>query len=260
MAGYTRQAEINIVTGGIIDAADFNNEYNAIESAFSASTGHTHDGTAGEGAPIQNIGPSQDVVITSSEMRPKTTNTVDLGTSALKFKDAYFSGTVNMAGGITGDARNPANNVDVQIGNQHDFIHFDEDIGMRFYTAGAEDMRLEDDGDLHVDGNVVAYSTTVSDERLKQNIEKIDSALDKVSQLNGYTFEYKHDGKKSAGVIAQEVEKILPTAVEEKRLPLQSHDGEVYKTVQYDQLHGLLIEAIKELKAEIQELKNASSK
>ena len=260
MAGYTRQAAANIVTGGVIDAADLNNEYNQVESAFNATTGHNHDGTLGEGAPIESIGPGNDIVATASLLRPKTTDVIDLGTSALKFKDAYFSGTVSMAGGITGDARNAANNVDVQIGNQHDFIHFDEDIGMRFYTAGAEDMRLEDDGDLHVDGNVVAYSTTVSDERLKQNIEKIDSALDKVSQLNGYTFEYKHDGKKSAGVIAQEVEKILPTAVEEKRLPLQSHDGEVYKTVQYDQLHGLLIEAIKELKAEIQELKNASSK
>lgn len=212
MAGYTRQAAINIVTGGVIDAADFNNEYDAIESAFSASTGHTHDGTAGEGAPIQNVGPSQDVVITSSAMRPKTTNTVDLGTSSLKFKNVF-----------------------------------------------SEAFITEDDGDLHVKSNVVAYSSTISDEKLKKDVEKINGALDKVSQLNGYTFEYKHDGKKSAGVIAQEVEKVLPTAVQEKRLAFQSHDGEVYKTVQYDQLHGLLIEAIKELKAEIEELKNGAS-
>jgi len=212
MAGYTRQAAINIVTGGVIDAADFNNEYDAIESAFSASTGHTHDGTAGEGAPIQSVGPSQDVVITSSAMRPKTTNTVDLGTTSLKFKNVF-----------------------------------------------SEAFITEDDGDLHVKSNVVAYSSTISDEKLKKDVEKIDGALDKVSQLNGYTFEYKHDGKKSAGVIAQEVEKVLPTAVEEKRLAFHSHDGEVYKTVQYDQLHGLLIEAIKELKAEIEELKNGSS-
>ena len=49
MAGYTRQAAANIVTGGVIDAADFNAEYNAIEAAFNASTGHTHDGTTGNG-------------------------------------------------------------------------------------------------------------------------------------------------------------------------------------------------------------------
>ena len=213
MAGYTRQATANIVTGGVIDAADINNEYNQVESAFNASTGHSHDGTAAEGAPIETIGPSQDIVATASVLRPKTTNTVDIGTTSLKFKNALF---------------------------QH------------FIT--------EDDGDMHVRSNVVAYSTTISDERLKKDIQKIEGALDKVNQLNGYTFEYNNDGKKSAGVIAQEVEKVLPSAVEEKKLHFQM-DGDVglYKTVQYDQLHGLLIEAIKELKAEIEELKNGAT-
>ena len=46
---------------------------------------------------------------------------------------------------------------------------------MSFYTANAEDMRLEADGDLHVDGDVIAYSTTISDERLKENIEYLIS-------------------------------------------------------------------------------------
>ena len=213
MAGYTRQATSNIVTGGVIDAADINNEYNQVESAFNASTGHTHDGTAAEGAPIEKIGPSQDIVATASVLRPKTTNTVDIGTTSLKFKNAFF-----------------------------------------------ESFITENDGDMHVKSNVVAFSTTISDERLKKDIEKIEGALDKVEQLNGYTFVYNNDGKKSAGVIAQEVEKVLPSAVQEKKLHFQM-DGDVglYKTVQYDQLHGLLIEAIKELKAEIEELKNGSS-
>ena len=128
---------------------------------------------------------------------------------------------------------------------------------IKFSTGGAERMRLEADGDLHVDGNVIAYSTTTSDERLKKDIVKIDNALDKVSQLSGYTFEYISDGKKSAGVIAQEVEKILPSAVSETTLPVKLGDDDKteYKVVQYDQLHGLMIEAIKELKAEIEELK-----
>ena len=122
---------------------------------------------------------------------------------------------------------------------------------------GSERFRVENDGDIHADGNVIAYSTTISDERLKKDIVKIDGALDKVSQLNGYTFEYLADGKKSAGVIAQEVEKVLPSAITESTLPLKMGDDNEteYKTVQYDQLHGLMIEAIKELKAEIEELK-----
>ncbi len=136
---------------------------------------------------------------------------------------------------------------DIYTGNLHDFTFYDASVGVRWYSAGAEEMRLTNTGDLHVDGDVIAYSTTVSDERLKTDITKIDSALDKVGQLNGYTFTYKSDGKKSAGVIAQEVEKVLPSAVTEKEIPLKTDDGVSYKTVQYDQLVGLLIEAVNEL-------------
>jgi hypothetical protein len=124
-----------------------------------------------------------------------------------------------------------------------------------FYIDASNEFRMESDGDFHADGDVIAFSTTVSDERLKTDIEKIENATDKVSQLNGYTFTYKADGKKSAGVIAQEVEKVLPSAVSEKELPLKMDDGVAYKTVQYDQIIGLLIESIKELKQEINELK-----
>ena len=127
----------------------------------------------------------------------------------------------------------------------------------RWYLDGSEDMRLENDGDLHVEGNVIAYSTTISDERLKTDIVKIDGALDKVAQLNGYTFTYTADGKQSAGVIAQEVQKVLPSAIVGSTLPLKMGDDDEteYMTVQYDQLIGLLVEAVKELKAEIAELK-----
>jgi hypothetical protein len=124
-----------------------------------------------------------------------------------------------------------------------------------YIINNSEEFRMESDGDFHADGDVIAFSTTVSDERLKTDIEKIENATDKVSQLNGYTFTYKADGKKSAGVIAQEVEKVLPSAVSEKELPLKMDDGVAYKTVQYDQIIGLLIESIKELKQEVNELK-----
>ena len=126
-----------------------------------------------------------------------------------------------------------------------------------FYLNNSNEFRMQSDGDFHADADVIAYSTTVSDERLKTDIEKIENATDKVSQLNGYTFTYKADGVKSAGVIAQEVEKVLPSAVREKELPLKMDDGVAYKTVQYDQIIGLLIESIKELKQEINELKGA---
>ena len=96
--GYVRaDTGNNIANGNVIDADDLDNEFNAIETAFNASTGHTHDGTTSEGAPIEVIGPTQDVVATASVLRPKTTNTVDLGTSSLKYKDAYLAGDLSVA-------------------------------------------------------------------------------------------------------------------------------------------------------------------
>ena len=601
MAGYTRQATANIVTGAVIDAADFNSEYNAIEAAFNASTGHAHDGTTGNGPPIENLGPSQDLVVTSSVVRAKTDNTYDLGTASIEWKDGFFDGTLrtdiltvdetstlagnvtasadvsvggnltvtgnatingnltfgdadtdsvafgaditsslipdgttqdlgsstkqwrnlhidgtanidalvadtadinggsidgtiiganataaitgttitgtslvgpltgdvtgNVSGSagsctgnaatatklataraiavsgavtgtanfdgsagitisttatsdptitltgavtgsgtmtnlgnvsiattatadptltITGDASGSAtftnlgnaslslslaadsvgsseiaanavgaseiaanavgaseiatnavgsaeiaanavgsseiaasavgaselnvsgngttsqflrsdgdgtftwatpagqtltggtsisisgsainldadqrftNTVDVKVGNDHEYIRFNPSSNgqINFHNnSGTENMRLFGGGGLQVKDNITAFSTTVSDQRLKHDIEKIDGALDKVTQLNGYTFSYNKDSKKSAGVIAQEVEKVLPSAVENRSLVFHGEDDVEYKTVQYDQLHGLLIEAIKELKEQLDKCK-----
>lgn len=100
--GYVRaDTANNIANGNVIDADDLDNEFNAVEAAFNASTGHTHDGTTSEGAPITVIGPSQDVVATVSVLRPKTTNTVDLGTSSLKYKDAYLAGDLSLGDAAT---------------------------------------------------------------------------------------------------------------------------------------------------------------
>ena len=93
--GYTR-ADVanNIADGNIINSADLDNEYDAIEAAFNSSTGHTHDGTSAEGGPITVVGPVQDLVVSATEVKPKTTNTLDLGTSALLYKDAYLQGNM----------------------------------------------------------------------------------------------------------------------------------------------------------------------
>jgi len=153
------------------------------------------------------------------------------------------------------DRRRNSSSADIYSGNTHDYTFYDASVGIRWYTSGSEEMRLENDGDLHVDGNVTAYSTTVSDIKLKKDIKPIENALDKLKQIGGYTFTYKKDDKKSAGVIAQEVEKILPSAVFEQNSVFHGEQTETQKVVQYDQLHGLLIEAIKEQQKQIDELK-----
>ena len=95
--GYTRNDTTNnIANGNVINAADLDGEFDAIQAAYDVTTGHDHDGTVGGGAPIKTLGPAQDIVITTSVIRPKTDNTVDLGTSTLEFKDLFIDGTANI--------------------------------------------------------------------------------------------------------------------------------------------------------------------
>lgn len=86
---------------------------------------------------------------------------------------------------------------------------------------------------------------STSDLNLKTNVNTIDNSLDIINSLRGVSFDWKSDGKKSYGVIAQELEEILPDLVTTK-------DN---KSVNYNGLVGVLIQAVKELSAEVEELK-----
>jgi len=98
MAGYTRtDTTNNIADGNIINASDFDGEFDAIATAFGTS-GHTHDGTSENGGAVTKIGPGQDLVVSSSLVTPKTTNTLDIGTDALEFKDIFIDGTAYIDG------------------------------------------------------------------------------------------------------------------------------------------------------------------
>ena len=114
--------------------------------------------------------------------------------------------------------------------------------------------------------NVIAYA---SDKRLKENIIKIPNAIDKVMSINGVTFDWKDmvydlgfepSNKHEVGVLAQEVEKVLPEAVEiapfdyDWKVEGKSKSGEKYLTVKYEKLVPLLIEAIKEQQNKIEHL------
>ena len=125
---------------------------------------------------------------------------------------------------------------------------------INFILDGATDMRLTNAGVLHVENDIVAFSSTISDQALKYDINPIEHALDKVSQLTGFTYKYLKDGMESAGLMAQDVEKVMPCAVKEQSLPLHTGTETKYKTLNYDNLHALLIESIKELTAKVEKL------
>ena len=269
MAGYTRQAAANIATGSVIDADDFNDEYNQIQSAFNASTGHTHDGTAAEGAAIEKIGPSQDVVCTAATLRPKTTNAVDLGTTALQYKDAFFDGTVKtdtltvdenatiagnltvsgtFSGNVTASARTALSaGTGISYNNSTGVITCTVDTPAEVGLGNLSNNGNNLSGNFTATGNVTAFS----DARLKENVETIEGALEKVSQMRGVM--YDKDGERGTGVIAQEMQQVMPEVV------IDSGRGD-YLSVAYGNIVGVLIESIKELKAESEELKNGPTK
>ena len=100
-----------------------------------------------------------------------------------------------------------------------------------------------------------------SDARLKTNVNTIDNALDIVDQLRGVSFDWIESGKHSIGVIAQEVEKVLPELVVTQEVTNgrtednPNPETKEIKSVDYGKMVGVLINAIKELRAEVEELK-----
>jgi hypothetical protein len=120
----------------------------------------------------------------------------------------------------------------------------DKDIIFKGNDGGSEITALTLDmsaaGAATFNNDVTAFS----DERLKENIETIPNALDKVTNMRGVTF--TREGRQGTGVIAQEMQKVMPEVV---------HDEGEYMSVAYGNMVGVLIEAIKDLKAEVDELK-----
>ena len=132
---------------------------------------------------------------------------------------------------------------------------------VRFDSFGVGTAASGTTGEIRATNDVTAFYS--SDKSLKENIKNIENPLEKVNQINGVTFDWtedyikQHGGedqyfvrKNDVGVIAQEIEKVLPQVVATRE------DG--IKAVKYDRIVALLIESVKELKKEIEELKKGA--
>ena len=128
---------------------------------------------------------------------------------------------------------------------------------MLFGSNGTNvDMMLDSSSDLHVLGDIIAFSSTLSDQRLKDDVETLDKSLEKILQLRGVSFTWNagsREGVRDIGVIAQEVETVIPEIVREKKAELI--DGLPTKTVDYEKLVAVLIEGMKEQQSQIDELR-----
>ena len=204
-----------------------------------------------DGSNVTITGGGDDIIVISA------TNTTYSAGTGLDLSGTTFSIEHDLVGEVTKVGSSGSMHIDMSNNGYIDVKN-----------AGSPDtveFKFESDGDFKADGDIIAFSSsTNSDIKLKDNIQKVEGALELVSQLDGVTFNWKKDGKASAGVIAQNVEEVLPSAVKDVE---SLNEDDTHKVVDYNQLSALFIEAIKELKeenkllkAEIESLKDINNR
>ena len=129
-------------------------------------------------------------------------------------------------------------------------IKYDNSLSL-LNNSGTTTATIDNSGNFTATGNVGAYS----DMALKEDIYQIENALEKVNQLRGVHFTRKSNNSKEIGVVANEVEKVVPELVDEH----EDKELGIVKTMKYANTVGLLIEAVKDLSKQVEELKNGSS-
>jgi hypothetical protein len=178
------------------------------------------------------------------------------------FDGTFYYWTIGLAS-VTGNLITITNNADHRIltatGSS---TSIDGETGLTYNGS-----TLAVTGAITATGDITAYS---SDQRLKENVINIPNALDKILSLNGVTYDWNEKAlsfgfvptnrKHDVGLIAQQVESVLPEAIapapfDTDQTTGESISGENYLTVRYDKLVALLIEGMKEQQKEINELK-----
>lgn len=237
---------------------NFKNALNNVTSFFTnantAARTYTFPDKDGTVAMLSDIPAGGGSSVTVSDNAPSSPSNGDLwwdstvGAMFIYFTDGtssqWVEATVGKAGADGADGTTYTTSSSVQLGS----------LGIGAPASGTT-------GEIRATNNITAYYS--SDKRLKENIKPIESALDKLEQIRGVTFDWTDeeiekrggiDGyfvrKNDIGVIAQEIESVIPEAVATRE------DG--YKAVRYELLVPLLIQAIKEQQVQIEELKRGS--
>jgi hypothetical protein len=157
VAGYIRaDIDNDIENGELVDADVLDAEFNAVQAGFNASSGHKHDGSVGEGAPITVLGPVADFVASSSTLRPKITSVYDLGTTALTFRAAYVDTVLADDTVSSASAPHYSWNGDTNTG-----MYRSAADTIKFATGGQERVGIASDGTLSTTGNVTIAGTLV---------------------------------------------------------------------------------------------------
>ncbi len=267
--GVTITGELDATTGDFSGAADFGGN-------LAVGTGR---GDANEGGQIDLYGASSytgyDKIIDSYQQNLRffgaNTFTAEFfATGGSQVANLSVTGTVTattLSGAISGNISQLTNNSGYVTSSGVTSVATSNGLtGGTITGTGTLSMSGSYSGDFSATGNITAYS---SDSRLKDFKGKIDNPLDKIEKLNGYYYEWNDTAKSidpdvfkeglEVGVNAQEVEAVLPEVITEAPI-VEIHKLDTdYKTVYYDKIVPLLIEGIKELKKEIEELKAKGS-
>lgn len=205
-----------------------------VDSAVSTGTGALDTDSVPEGALNLYYTDARADARATLRINAATTDNISEGTN-LYYTDARVQNVIdtNTAGFVTTDTTYTAG----------EGLNL---TGTEFAMSGSYTGDFNVDGEIIATGDVTAYS----DRALKRNIQTIENALDKVIAMRGVT--YQKDEKDGLGVIAQEVEEVLPEVVRQ--------DQHGMRSVAYGNIVGVLIEAIKEQQKQIEELKSKINK
>ena len=163
------------------------------------------------------------------------------GVEAADFEDAKFN--------ILGLEANTAGIGNTTKENQYTFLQAKHSSSIR--------LQIQHDGDIVSKGNITAFGTsflTVSDKREKKDICTISESLDRILELRPTKFTWKKTDKQDVGFIAQEVEKIIPEAIEISRGFINTDNDQERKTISYPKLVPYLVDTIQVLTKRIEEL------
>jgi len=262
----------SIVTTGALNSGSITSGFGSIDNGSSAitttgtvtggtltSTGNINVTGTVDGRDVAADGTKLDGIEAGADVTD-TANVTSAGAAMLT--GATFTGTINVgtlqittSGNIALDDSDTiffgtGNDVEFFCNGSHMYTDLNSGIGNWYIRDGSTTrFTFDDNGSFTATSNITAYS----DRKLKDNLEVIPNALDKVSQLTGYTYDrIDMDGVRQSGLIAQDVQEVLPEVIVSNVDP---DSGEETLSLAYGNMIGLLVEAVKELKAEVEELK-----
>lgn len=244
--GASRTISVNATnanTGNTVVSRDSSGDFSAgAINVTNLTATQTVNASLLSGNYVSAIGGNYTGIITATGINPTSiyaSGTVGTAGSVLTSTGSGIRWTTPSVGG--GSSISVTNTTSSVSTHYVGFITETSGLTSSFYVSSTKLTFVPSTGSL----SAVEFNAT-SDENLKENITTFDNSLNVIEQLRGVNFSWKDTNKKSVGVIAQELEKVLPQLVE------NSSD---FKTVNYNGIIGVLIEAVKELSTEVEELK-----